>query len=82
MGEGRGVDTVYLDFRVRFSTPSPIRLIDKLLMYELNEQTARWIERLGPESGDQWHKILLEASNYCCIHRVSAGSSTVQQLYS
>ena len=38
-------------------------LIQKLVMYELDGQTVGSIKakRPGPESGDQWHKVNLEA---------------------
>ena len=42
--EGRAVDIVYLDFSKAFDTVSHKILIDRLLMYRLDEQTVRWIE--------------------------------------
>jgi len=42
--EGRAVDVVYLDFSKAFDTVSHKILIERLLMYGLDEQTARWIE--------------------------------------
>ncbi|KAM9591200.1 putative nicotine oxidoreductase isoform 2-T3 [Morphnus guianensis] len=42
--EGRAVDIVYLDFRKAFDPVSHKILIEKLLMYGLDEQTVRWTE--------------------------------------
>ncbi|KAK4810736.1 hypothetical protein QYF61_007710 [Mycteria americana] len=42
--EGRAVDIVYLDFRKAFDPVSHKILIEKLLMFGLDEQTVRWIE--------------------------------------
>jgi len=42
--EGRAVNTVCLGFSRVFDTVSRKILLDKLLVYRLDEQTARWIE--------------------------------------
>ncbi|GAB0206675.1 mitochondrial enolase superfamily member 1 [Grus japonensis] len=42
--EGRAVDIVLLDFRKAFDPVSHKILIEKLLMYGLDEQTVRWTE--------------------------------------
>ncbi|GAB0207040.1 mitochondrial enolase superfamily member 1 [Grus japonensis] len=60
--EGRAVDIVYLDIRKAFDTMSHKILMEKLLMYGLNQQTVRWIEKMlaeqpGPEDVDQWHEV-------------------------
>jgi len=44
LDEGRAVDIVYLDFSEAFDSVSHKILMDKLLMYGLNEQTVKWIE--------------------------------------
>ena len=44
VGEGRAVDIVYLAFSKAFDTVSQKILIEKLMMYGLDEQTVRWIE--------------------------------------
>ena len=39
------MDIVYLNFHKAFNTVSHRILIDKLLMYRLDEETVRWIEK-------------------------------------
>ncbi|GAB0207838.1 mitochondrial enolase superfamily member 1 [Grus japonensis] len=60
----RAVSIIYLDTCKVFDTVSHNILIDRLLMYGLDEQVgSKLTEWLGPESGGQWHKVYLEASN-------------------
>ena len=42
--KGRAVDVVYLDFSRAFDSVSHMILIEKLLMYGLDEETVRWVE--------------------------------------
>lgn len=41
---GQAVDIVYMDFHKAFDTFSHKILIDKPLIYRLDEQTVRWVE--------------------------------------
>lgn len=53
-----------MNFSKVFDTIPLKVLIQKLVMYKLDGQTVGSIKakRLGPESGDQWHKVQLETS--------------------
>lgn len=42
--EEKVVDIIYLDIRKAFDTVSHKILIEKLLMYGVDEQTVKWIE--------------------------------------
>jgi len=44
VGEGRAVDTVYLEFSKAFATTLYVILIDKLMKYGLGKWTVRWTE--------------------------------------
>lgn len=45
------------------------------LMVEWGELKPGWMA--GPEGGDQWHKVWLEASNERCTPGASTSSSSV-----
>ena len=65
--EGRAADNAYLASWKASDAVSRKILIEKLMRYGLDEQTAEWVEnwaeQLGPEGGDQRHEVELEASN-------------------
>lgn len=69
--EKKAAHILYLDFRKAFDAVFHNILIDKLLMYELNDQAVGGLETgwTGPEGVDQQHKVYLEASkcwgHYC-----------------
>ena len=42
---------------------------------------AELAQRAGPEGGDEWHKVEVEASNYRCTPGVNAGSSPLPHLH-
>lgn len=63
MYEGRAVDIFYLDFSQALETVFHKLSTEKLFIYGLQEETGMWIENLlGPEGGDEQHKIWMENS--------------------